>query len=523
MTARHPAIRPFGHGELRAQRADEAARFDERAIRDAGVPQPVLMENAGRSAAGVLVRLFGKGRVTALVGSGNNGGDALVAARTLAAWGASVRCVLTADRAADDPLLHGWPVEVIEDRALSDDQWRAVESETDVFIDGMLGTGVRGAPRARQAEVIGRLNEMDRPVVAMDVPSGVDATTGAVEGVAVRSTVTVSFGAPKLGAMLAPGRAFVGRHVTVEIGFPPITEADAPVRVLTPAWGRSHLPVRGTDTHKNQVGRVLIVGGRSGMAGAVVLSARAAFAAGAGLVRVASAPDNRAILQSAVPEAIFVDASNEVELSEAVAQADAVAVGPGLGTASLGATVLGRIVAGTPLPMLLDADALNLLAEGMPVRPESLAGRAALLTPHPGEMARLLGEETPGPDRIATLRAAVERFGVAVLLKGAPSLVADADGTLGIDTQASSDLAVAGMGDALTGVCVALMAQGLAPAEAGGVGLFLSGRAARLAGRGASLTPSDVVRWLPEARDERGVGTSDLDLPFVIFDADPVR
>ena len=160
---------------------------------------------------------------------------------------------------------------------------------------------------------------------------------------------------------------------------------------------------------------------------------------------------SRAILQSAVPEAIFVDATNDAVLSEAIAQADAVAVGPGLGTASLGASVLERIVSEASLPLLLDADALNLLAEGVPVRPEDLAGRSALLTPHPGEMARMLGDETPASDRIATLRTAVERFGVAVLLKGAPSLVADAEGTLGIDTQASSDLAVAGMGDALTG------------------------------------------------------------------------
>jgi hydroxyethylthiazole kinase-like uncharacterized protein yjeF len=308
--------------------------------------------------------------------------------------------------------------------------------------------------------------------------------------------------------------------------------------VVTPAWARARLPARGTDTHKNRVGRLLVVAGKSGMAGAAILSARAAFRAGAGLVRVCSPPDNRVAIQTGVPEAIYVDATDSEAIAAALTASDALAAGPGLGTNPAAARILLAALAGSPLPTVLDADALNLAATGRSEAAESAEehdaghvdlaslGRARplLITPHPGEMARLQPERAAVPeDRVGSARSAAERFSCAVLLKGAPSLVVDRGGPVRIDSQGSSDLAVAGMGDVLTGVCGALMAQGVSPGTAGAVALYLSGRAARLAGRGAALTPSDVVRWLPDALGEGGRAWSNLELPFVTYDADPAR
>lgn len=523
-----PPLRPFGGSRVPAPTGPESAAFDRRAIDILGVPQRVLMENAGRAAAQLLADLFPEGRVAVVVGAGNNGGDALVLARTLKSWGREVTAVLVADRDPEEPLLHGWSLPLEDDSALDSARGGGggLLGSAAVVVDGILGTGIRGAPRERQARAIARVNGCGRPVLALDVPSGIDSTTGAVPGEAVRARVTVAFGAPKLGTLLHPARALTGRLVAVEIGFPPWGPADAAAAVATPAWVRSRLPVRRSDTHKNAVGRVVVVGGRRGMAGAVVLSARAAMRAGAGLVQICSPASNREVLQAAAPEAIFVDPDDADAVGAALAAAHAVAVGPGLGTTSASAWLLGRVLAGPPTTTVLDADALNLLAEGRPsALPGALKGRAALLTPHPGEMARLRGvsPRDVSVDRVAVARAAATDYGCAVLLKGAPSLVATPDRRLLVDVQGSSDLAVAGMGDVLTGTCAALIAQGLEPRDAGAVGLYLSGRAAVLAGRGAGLTPTDVVRWLPQARSEATAPTTTLVQPFVLFDHDAAR
>ena len=258
------------------------------------------------------------------------------------------------------------------------------------------------------------------------------------------------------------------------------------------------------------------------MAGATILAVRSAFASGVGLVRVCSAPENREILQAAVPEAMFVAGGHDGALEAAVASSDAVVLGPGLGTADFAMGVATRVLAAGPAALLLDADGLNLLASGSIRLDDDLKSRS-LMTPHRGEAARLLGSTTDSlsTDRLEVARALVDRWGCVVLLKGAPSLVDEGNGPVLLDTQSSSDLAVAGMGDTLSGVCGALLARGCAPREAGALGLYLSGRAARIAGRGVSLTPSDVVRWLHVALQEDDVPPSDLGFPFVLFDADP--
>jgi NAD(P)H-hydrate epimerase len=516
--------RPFGLPDVAAPTGAESARFDGYAIDGLGVPQPVLMENAGRAVAALTQQLFPRGEVVGLVGTGNNGGDALVALRSLAAWGRPVRAVLVGERKTAD-LLHGWDIPVVQDADLDESAWGRVLAGSPVLLDGILGTGISGAPRERQAAVIRQTHGSSGPLLALDVPSGVNADTGAVPGTSVLADATICFGHPKLGVLLHPGRARAGRIVAVEIGFPPPDPAVVPfsARVVTPGWASLHRPIREPDTHKNAVGALLIIAGRPGMAGAAVLAARAALRSGAGLVRVGSAEANRSILQTAAPEAVFVDTHDAAALEAAVAASAALVLGPGLGTDAYAATLLETILGGVgDRPLLVDADGLNLLAEG---RFPGLGSVDALLTPHPGEAARLLGT-TPDAvqrDRPAAALRLAEETGAVTLLKGTPSLVAASGEPLLVDSLGSSALAVGGMGDVLSGVVGSLLAQGLGARTAAALGLFVSGRAAALAGGGPGLLPSDVVTRLPEALLEEGPGETEIDLPELLLDLGPAR
>jgi len=515
------AIRPFGRAYVPVPTGDESAAFDERSIRDLGVPQATLMENAGRGAAQVIHRLYPSGDVVGVVGAGNNGGDALVVLRTLAEWGRTVRAVLVGHRSEPEPLLHGWPVVRLDDADGSG--WAALTGAS-VLVDGLLGTGLRGAPRDRQASAIRRMNASGRPVVALDAPSGVDANDGTVPGQAVRADVTVAFGWPKLGTLLHPARERVGRLVAVDIGFPPVDEARYTGRLITPGWASALHPRRSPDTHKKAVGVVLVVAGRPGMAGAAVLAAQAALRAGAGLVRVASCAENRVILQAAVPGAVYVDADDAAALADALRDTTAVVAGPGLGTDDWARALLARVLEEGDSPLLLDADALNVVATGGAPPPAEIArARPLLLTPHLGEMRRLyaLTGEAPGPDRVAAARSWANEAGCVLLLKGSPSLVLAPSRPVLIDSVGSSDLATAGMGDVLSGVAGALLAQGLPPRTAAALALHVSGRGARLAGKGRGLLPEDVLAMLPRALQEDGSGETDLGFPGVLFDQDP--
>ncbi len=518
-------LRPFAREVVYAPTAGESKALDNAAIETVGVPQTVLMENAGRSAAQITQCLFPEGSVVGIVGSGNNGGDALVLLRTLRAWGREVCAVLVAERIMDDPLLHGWDIPVIMDEVLDQSGWDALLGSCEVAVDGILGIGAEGPPRDRQASAIAQLNRAPCPVLAIDVPSGIDSSTGAVQGEVIHATVTVGLGAPKLGSLLSPARAHTGRIVVADIGFPPSGNTDDLAQVITPLWAQKQLPDRPTDTHKNAVGRLTIIAGQPGMAGAAVLTTQAALTAGVGLVRVCSVPENREILQRSAPEAIYVDVSDNQAFELALDDTDAVALGPGLGTNGLSVHIMNKVIEGPERPLVLDADALNLAAEGLFDLRALGSSRPMLSTPHAGEMSRLLDESKSSivGDRVAALREALRRFEHCFLLKGTPSLISNTGRRILVGSQGTSDLAVGGMGDTLTGVCGALIAQGLGVMEAGAVSLYLTGRAANLAARGASLTPTDVIKWMPDALVERGAGISELGLPFVLYDADAAR
>jgi ADP-dependent NAD(P)H-hydrate dehydratase / NAD(P)H-hydrate epimerase len=518
--------RPFARGEVYCPTGQEATEFDRWSIEELGVPQAALMEAAGRSAADVLTRLYPEGLVVVLVGAGNNGGDALVLARTLVARGRSVRLVLVADRSGDDPLLHGWSAPVVFDGDLSDaSEWAKVLAGAGVIVDGVLGTGIRGAPRDRQTRAIEAMNAQHAPVLALDLPSGLDSETGAVPGEAVRAAATVGFGWPKLGAALSPGREYAGRMLAVEIGFPPETPVSIRQTAVTPTWAAANRPRRTPDTHKNAVGSLLLVGGQTGMAGAVILAGRAAIRAGVGFLRIASGPGNRDALQAAVPEAVFVDVTDAEAVAQAVTASRALAIGPGLGTDTAARSALETVLACEGRPRVLDADALNLIAAGGPALAHIGDGGPTLVTPHPGEMRRLMGEEdTPrGEGPLGRARRLSDATATTVLLKGMPSVVVGPDGMALIDTVVTSDLAQAGMGDVLTGVAGAFLAQGVSTQTAGGLALYHVGRAAVRSGRRAGMSAEDVVEAIPLTLTECGPGVTDVDLPCVRFDVDAPR
>jgi len=472
----------------RAQmRAWDRYAIDERARDDR-----LLMEVAGRTAASILHARFPDGRVVAAVGRGNNGGDALVLLRTLHTWGRDVLGVPIGDPERDD-LLAGWDVPV-----RADQDFDAAFSSADVLVDGLLGTGAQGAPRPPEARCIQALAAAGRPIVALDAPSGVDMDTGEVPGDAVHAESTITFAGLKRGLLRFPGRARAGHIFVAEVGFPPPLEPH-PALAVTDGWVRDRIPRIPLEAHKGTLGTLVVVAGSPGMAGAAVLVARAATRAGIGMARLVSSGPNRQILQGAVPEAVFADRNDE-RVGDWLAEADGVVVGPGLGTDDDALALLGTVLQSGEAPLLLDADALNLIAAN-PRLSGRLRERPALLTPHPGEMGRLLDrpitEVTRDP--FATVEEATHRFGCAVLLKGSPSLVAAPHGPVLVGLAGHSGQAHAGMGDTLSGVAGALLAQGCAPAEAGAIALHLSGMAGMLADRGRGLLPTDVADFISAA------------------------
>jgi ADP-dependent NAD(P)H-hydrate dehydratase / NAD(P)H-hydrate epimerase len=527
----------YGRDPVDLPTGAEASALDRRAIESEGVPGAVLMENAGRSAALILHHLHPCGPIRVLVGPGNNGGDGLVLARTLHLGGRDVRVAVVGSRPDPDPLLHGHsiPTDVLD----SDDPDQFRRSVTEflsaggIVVDALLGTGIRGAPRPpfdQVLEVLGAKKASGTPIVALDLPSGVDADTGGAEGDLPGADLTIAFGAPKLGCLLHPGRALSGRLVAVEIGFPPSSGEDSRASLVTPEWASRVRPVRALRSHKKSEGRLLLLGGKPGMAGALVMAGRAALRAGVGYLRIASHPANRDLLHATVPEAVLVGDLAGEALVEAAKDSDALAAGPGMGADGMTAA-LNRALESLPADgrVLLDADALTLLATGgLPAFDGTGGGISTrrLLTPHPGEAATLL-ERSAGDvvaDPVAGALDGAHRWMTGFLLKGNPSVVASPDDArVRVSLTSSSEFSRAGMGDVLTGVAGALMARGLDGPTAGALALHWTGRAADHLDLGDALLPTDLEHGIPAAMAERGPGVTDLPFPFILLDVPAAR
>jgi NAD(P)H-hydrate epimerase len=489
----------------------------DRATQDAGIPAETLMERAGRAVARAVVDLVGGvygRRAVVVVGKGNNGGDGLVAARHLARWGMGVAVI-----AIEEPDALREPAAAnlrrLSEVAVRARPWSSAAlgrelARADVAIDAIFGTGFRGVPEDAWDEAIGGLNLGAVPIVSVDIPSGVNGVTGAAEGSAVRADLTVTFGAPKVGAVLLPGADLAGAVRVVDIGFP-----DALVRaeafLVEPADVAGWLPVRPVDTHKRATGVLLVVAGSRGMTGAPCLIAEAAGRIGAGLVTVAAPGDVLPTIQARLTEATFLPLPSTARgtaareslapVLDALARAHALAIGPGLSTDEDTAELIRELVREAPVPSVVDADALTAFAGGA----SGLADRKAdaVLTPHAGEFARLTGEEPRAleSDRLAHARALASSADAVALVKGSRTVVADPAGTARINVTGGPALATAGSGDVLTGMIGGLLARGLDPADAASAAAYVHGVAGTLAARstGEGTMAGDIAGAIPAA------------------------
>ena len=477
-------------------RPDQVRAMDAHAIDVLGVDATTLMERAGAAAFALLrERWPGARRIGIACGPGNNGGDGYVIARLARAAGKHVEVVIPAE---------GLPRSSEGQRAAA--AWRESGGRTtffdgglpevDVWVDGLYGIGLARAPADSVRSIIERINASRLPVLALDVPSGIDADRGSAVGIAMRALLTLSFIAAKRGLYTGQARDFDGEVRLDTLGLPADAFAGfAPAAFLyRPNHLANGLAPRHANAHKGEHGHVLCVGGEEGMGGAVRLCAEAALRVGVGLASVATRGAGVAALLAVRPEAMTHAVEDAAALEPLIERADVLAVGPGLGQGPWG-RALFEVAVASGKPVILDADALNLLA----AQPRALP--AAILTPHPGEAARLLGTDTRTVqgDRFAAAEALAARFACVVVLKGAGTLVAAPGETTAVIGAGNPGMATGGMGDVLTGVIAALHAQRLSPFAAAVHGALLHGAAGDAAAQidgERGLLPSDLFRHL---------------------------
>lgn len=419
---------------------------------------PELMERAGGAVAEAVSRRHSGARVVAVCGKGSNGGDGRIAAEKLG----------------------GRVVEVGEE----------VPEDADLIVDALFGTGFRGEPRPEAARQIAEINAAGVPVVAVDVPSGVDASTGEVAGAAVRASVTITFHGQKVGLAVAPGRFHAGEVEVAGIG---LEAVETEHRLVTPEI-LGLVPRKQDRDNKYSAGAVLVVGGSPGMTGAACLAAAAAFRADAGYVTVCAPKQSLPVIEARLLEAVKRPLD---EVFEAAERARSLALGPGLGRSAESRALVRRLLEETSLPAVVDADALFELE---PVEREA----PTVLTPHAGELGRLLGEESAWVDahRVEAVRRGAERFGAVCLLKGADTLIAAPGAGLLVRSVSVPALATAGTGDVLTGIVASFLAKGMEPRIATAAAATAHGVAALLAGKPAGMVASDVIAALPRALSE---------------------
>jgi NAD(P)H-hydrate epimerase len=478
----------------------EMREIDRTAIEVFGIPSLTLMDRAGRAVAEAGLELAApKGRFVVVCGGGNNGGDGYVAARLLRGAGRDARVLalvpgerLSADARAvrEQAQRAGVPIDEAGELA-------AVEAGVgDVVVDAIFGTGLGRAPEGAFAGAIGRIDAArvaGARVLAVDVPSGLSADTGRPLGPCVRADRTVTFGFQKRGLILFPGASFAGEVTVADIGIPPEAARRVPsgCELLTDVEARMLLPPRAPDAHKGDAGRLLVIAGSPGKTGAAHLALTGALRGGAGLVTLAARADVLPLALAGRPEAMSAALPGDGPLGRAdlaallalAREADALAVGPGIPRGPETADLLRALLSRAHKPAVLDADALNALAE----QPGALAtlGAPLLLTPHPGEMARLCGTsvEEVQSDRLGVAAARARAWGATVVLKGARTVIADPDGAPAVVPTGNPGLATGGTGDVLAGLCGALLAGGLPPPAAARVAAFVHGRAGDLAAK----------------------------------------
>lgn len=513
---------------LRLVTAQEMREIDRRAIEEFGIPGLLLMENAGRSVAQAVIeklrKVAGK-KVVILCGKGNNGGDGLVAARHLFQHGAAVKVFLACE-----------PEDITGDARVNYEIWerfgqqvfslvssnglqllKLALMQSDAVVDALYGTGFRGRMADRLGKVAETVNAAGKLVFAVDVPSGLEADTGRVNGQCIRADLTITFGLPKIGLAIEPGAGYAGELIVADISLPrALTDkAGAGRFFLTKQLVGSWILPRPAAAHKGSFGRVLVVGGSRGMLGAACLAAFAALRAGAGLVTLGvprSLQDAAAAkltevmtcgLQETPEGALSTPAGPEI--MDLLKQSTVLTLGPGMSQHPETAALVRDLVGAAEIPVVLDADGLNAFAgEG-----RLFAGRKSplVVTPHPGEMARLLGKSVAAvqSERIRIAERAARDWGAVVVLKGARTIVASPDGFTAVNSTGNPGMATGGSGDVLTGAIAALVAQGYELFRAAAAAVYIHGRAGDIAAgkKGEmGLVAGDLIESLPAACKE---------------------
>jgi len=489
-------------------------RGADQATIDSGVSSFELMQSAGRAVGRAAVAMMGGAygrRITVVCGKGNNAGDGMVAATYLHRRGALVSAILiddpsrlTGDAATAFRQLPPGLVSTFDAVALDHETARSL-----LVVDALFGTGFRGALEGTAAEAAQIVNDSAAAVLSIDIPSGVNGETGAISGIAIRATKTITLAAMKTGLLLNPGAAFAGDVEVADIGIT-THDIEGAASMPTAADVAQVLPPRLSTSHKRSVGKVLVVAGSRGMSGAAVLAATAALRTGAGLVWAAVPRSIAAQVDQSAAEVVVADLpqtpdgsiepSAAPQVMELAAQADAIVLGPGLGGEIETKQFVHKVVRELGKPKILDADAINAFAG----HSELLAAAGpAVITPHAGELAALLGTSSAEIDesRIECTRQAAGLTGTTVLLKGAPTLVADPWSKLVFVNAGTSILATAGTGDVLAGVIAALAAGGAPLFKASWAGAWLHGMAGRVVGElqgDRGMLASDLLKALPE-------------------------
>jgi len=506
--------------------ASQMQQLDRQTIEDIGIPGVVLMENAGRGMSEHIFRKFSQikpGPVLILAGKGNNGGDGYVIARHLMEADWQVSTVVLAEPSAirgdartnlDILDACGGEITFAPDLATLEQKLAAMPA-CRLLVDALFGTGLSKPATGHFAAAIDWINLSPAAVAAVDIPSGIDASTGEILGNCVAADLTATFAFPKIGQVSYPGAGCIGELVVIDIGIPCQVQDQLgdDCLLVTPAVARNLLPVRPVDGHKGTFGHLLVAAGSVGKTGAAAMTSEAALRAGCGLVTLACPAEVQPVLAGKLTEVMSASlpdtggAANLQALPVLTALYDgkqALALGPGLGLGSETLELVRRLMSSCRLPMVVDADGLTALAGHLQVLQQRGAA-ATILTPHPGEMARLaeVSVKEVQANRVAVARDFATRHGVVVVLKGARTVTALPDGRVRINASGHAGMASGGMGDVLTGLVGSLLAQGLEAGNAAVLAVFLHGYAAdRLAAEygNAGLLASDLIDELPAAR-----------------------
>lgn len=507
---------------MRVVTAHTMQEIDKRAIDEFGIPSLDMMESAGSGCVDQIVEEYGvTGRAVILAGKGNNGGDGYVVARLLnqRGWDIKVYVMAARDQISGDAAINlgRLPQDTIH-YCPHEGQLPALHQESirqaDVIVDALLGTGLRSDIAGVYMEAIKLINTSGRPVVAVDIPSGIHGTTGRVLGDAVRASTTVTFAFAKLGHVLYPGAEHTGKLLIADIGIPPQLMGTATgYDFLNEESIRPMLHRRDRQAHKGIFGHCLIVAGSTGKTGAAALTANSAVRAGSGLVTLAVAESLHQILEIKTTEVMtiplpdsnsgYLTSSAFPAIEKQLAGKDAMAIGPGLDRRPGTTSLVHNIVESVALPLVIDADGLNALAEDITVLRRKKSS-SVVLTPHPGEMARLLGTSIPDVEaiRISVAQEFARNYGIYLVLKGARTIIASPAGTAAINGSGNPGMATGGMGDVLTGIITSLLGQRYCAWDACRLGVFLHGYAADLVAEEKGeigISASDVQEMLPYA------------------------